>query len=179
MSMCIVSSQACSSHQLWKSSHLKNNELSKPQIYEVSKGVSKIILKFHMKLSFVQGNFGTLLVAFLFLHNGLLEISVELVSRHKSRRPCSINFPPASQGGALDVEILLSSQGSRIVSMKDSSITFLSQSMLKTFKSSESSKEVNPGSIEAFCYASLCCYRERKALYTELFSFFSPPWSIP
>jgi hypothetical protein len=51
--------------------------------------------------------------------------------------------------------------------------------VLITVKSSESSKEVHLGSIEAFCYASLCCYRERKALYTEFFSFFSPSWSIP
>jgi hypothetical protein len=55
--------------------------------------------------------------------------------------------------------------------MEDSSIAFSSRSVLITFNSSESSKEVNPGSTEAFCYASLCCYRERKALYTQLFSF--------
>jgi hypothetical protein len=48
-----------------------------------------------------------------------------------------------------------------------------SWSMLITFKSSESSREVRPGSIEAFGYASLWCYHKRKALYTELFSFFS------
>jgi hypothetical protein len=29
------------------------------------------------------------------------------------------------------------------------------------FKSSESNKEVRPGSIEALCYAPQCCYRER------------------
>jgi hypothetical protein len=83
------------------------------------------------------------------------------------------NFLPASQVEAADVEVLLSSQGSRIVSIKDSSIAFLSWSVLITFKSSESSKEVNPGSIEAFCYASLCCYREHKALYTALSRFSS------
>jgi hypothetical protein len=137
--------------------------------------VSKIILEYPHEVIFRTRNYGTLLLAFLFLRNGLLEISVELVSCRKSRQPCSINFSHASQVEALDVEVLLSSQGSRIVSMKDSSITFLSRSVLLTFKSSESIKEVNPGSIEAFCYTSLCCYRERKALYTELFSFFSPP----
>jgi hypothetical protein len=36
-------------------------------------------------------------------------------------------------------------------------------SVLITFKSSKSSKEVHPGSIESFGYASLCCHRERKA----------------
>jgi hypothetical protein len=46
--------QACASHQFGKFLHLKNKELSTPQIYEVSKGVSKIILKFRLKSSFVQ-----------------------------------------------------------------------------------------------------------------------------
>jgi hypothetical protein len=46
-----------------------------------------------------------------------------------------------------------------------------SWSMLITFKSSESSKEVRPGSIEAFGYTSLWCYHKRKALYTELSRF--------
>jgi hypothetical protein len=45
--------------------------------------------------------------------------------------------------------------------------------VLITFKSSESSKEVRPGSIEAFCYASLCCYRQHKAC-TLSFSRFTP-----
>jgi hypothetical protein len=38
-----------------------------------------------------------------------------------------------------------------------------SWSVLITFKSSKSNKEVNPGSIEAFGYASPCCHRECKA----------------
>jgi hypothetical protein len=65
-----------------------------------------------MRLSFVQENFGTPLVAFLFLRNSLLEIPVDLVSCRKSRRPCSIKFLPISQVGAEEVEIFLSSQGS-------------------------------------------------------------------
>jgi hypothetical protein len=40
--------------------------------------------------------------------------------------------------------------------------------VLVTFKSSEASKEVHPGLIKLFGYASLCCYRKRKALYTAL-----------
>jgi hypothetical protein len=56
-----------------------------------------------MKLSFVQENFSTLLVTFLFLRSGLLEISVELVSCRKSRRPSSINFLPTSQAEAEEV----------------------------------------------------------------------------
>jgi hypothetical protein len=55
---------------------------------------------------------------------------------------------------------------------------FHSWSGLITFNSSEANKEVPPGSIEAFGYASLRCYCERKAKYTELFSFFSPSRSI-
>jgi hypothetical protein len=45
------------------------------------------------------------------------------------------------------------------------------------FKSSESSKEVRPGLIEAFGLCFSCCYHERKAWYTDLFSsrrFFRP-----
>jgi hypothetical protein len=59
-----------------------------------------------------------------FLHNGLLEIPVDLASCRKSRWPCSIKSPPASQAEALDVEILLSSQGSRILNMEKSSIVY-------------------------------------------------------
>jgi hypothetical protein len=176
--MCIVSSQAYASHQHWKFLHLKNNELSKPQIYEISKSVSKIVLKFPHKVIFRTRKFWTLLVAFLFF--------VMVFRKSLSTRPHAANLDnltasipfPASQVEALDVEIFSSSQGSRIVSMKDSSIAFLSRFVLITFKSSESSKEVRPGSTEAFGYTSLWCYHKRKALYTELFSFFSPSRSI-
>jgi hypothetical protein len=48
-----------------------------------------------------------------------------------------------------------------------------SWSVLITFKSSDSSKEVRPGSIEAFCYASPCCYRNVKCC-TLNFSRFAP-----
>jgi hypothetical protein len=126
-----------------------------------------------MKLSFVQENFGTLLVAFLFLRNGLLEISVELVSCRKSRRPSSIKFLPTSQVEAGAVEISLSSQGSRIVNMEKSSIAFSSRSVLITFKSSESSKEVRPGSIKAVGYASLVAFASIKHC-TLSFSWSSP-----
>jgi hypothetical protein len=45
--------------------------------------------------------------------------------------------------------------------------------VLITFKSSESSKEVNPGSIEAFCYASLVAIANVKRC-TLSFSHFAP-----
>jgi hypothetical protein len=45
--------------------------------------------------------------------------------------------------------------------------------VLITLKSSELSKEVRPGSIEAICYASLCCCRKVKRS-TLSFSRFAP-----
>jgi hypothetical protein len=51
---------------------------------------------------------------------------------------------------AIEVEILLSNQGSQKVNVEKSSIAFSSRSVSITFKSSESSKEVHPGSTEAF-----------------------------
>jgi hypothetical protein len=130
--------------------------------------VSKIVLKFPHEVIFRTRNYGTLLLAFLVLRNGLLKISVDLVSCRNSR--VSIPFLLAKW----KVEIFSSNQGSRKVHVEKSSIAFSSRSVLITFKSSESSREVNPGSTEAFCYASLCCYRGRKAMYTEFFSHSSP-----
>jgi hypothetical protein len=54
----------------------------------------------------------------------VLETPVDLASCCKSRRPCSIDPSPASQVEALDVKILLSSQGSRIVSVEKSSSVY-------------------------------------------------------
>jgi hypothetical protein len=79
-----------------------------------------------------------------------LESPVDLVSCRKSRRPCSIDPFPASQAEALDVEILLSSQGSRIVNVEKSSIMYSFLVRAHNLQSSESSKEVRPRSIEAF-----------------------------
>jgi hypothetical protein len=56
----------------------------------------------------------------------------------------------ASQVEAVEVEIFLSGQGSRKVNVEKSSIAFSSRSVPITFKSSESSKGVHPGSIEGF-----------------------------
>jgi hypothetical protein len=65
-----------------------------------------------------------LCISLPFLHNGLLEIPVDVASCRKSRRPCSIDPLPASQTEALDIEILLSSQGSRIVNVEKTSIVY-------------------------------------------------------
>jgi hypothetical protein len=73
-----------------------------------------------------------------------------MVPCHKSRRPHSINSLPASQVEVVEVEIFLSSQGSRKVNVEKSSIAFSLRSVSITFESSEASKEVHPGSIEAF-----------------------------
>jgi hypothetical protein len=172
--MCIVSSQACTLHELWKVLHFQNNELSKPQICEISKGVRKPILKFPHKAIIRTSKCGNSFISLHFPHNALLESPVNLVTCRQSRQPCSIDPSSASQVEALDVEIRLSSQGSRIVSPENHPSCIRSWPVLITFKSSESSKEVRPGSIEAFCYASLCCYRKREVLYNQLFSFCSP-----
>jgi hypothetical protein len=124
MSMRIVSSQTYASHQLWKVLHFKNNELSKPQICEISKGVSKPIPKFPHKVIIRTRNYETLLLAILFF--------VVIFWKSLSTRPHAANLDNliasipshASQVEALDVEILLSSQGSRIVNVEKSSIVY-------------------------------------------------------
>jgi hypothetical protein len=146
---------------------------------KLSKGVSKIILKFPHKVIFRTRNYGTLLLAILFLRNDLLEISVELVSCRKSRRPSSINFPPASQVEALDVEILLSSQGSRIVNMEKPSIVYSFLVRAHNLQILRIEQGSTPMIDRSFLLRFSCCYRERTALYTELFSCLSPSWSIP
>jgi hypothetical protein len=50
----------------------------------------------------------------------------------------------------VEVEIFLSSQGSQKVNVEKSSIAFSSRSVSITFDSTEASKELHPGSIEAF-----------------------------
>jgi hypothetical protein len=123
--MCIVSSQAYASHQLCKVLHFQSNELSKPQICEISKGVSKPIPKFPPKAIIRTQKFGTLLLAFLFFIMAFWEKNpVDLASCRKSRRLCSMDPFPSSQAETLDVEILLSSQGSQIVNVEKSSIVY-------------------------------------------------------
>jgi hypothetical protein len=112
-------------------------------------------------------------LAILFLYNGLLESPVDLVLCRKSRRPCIINSFPASQAEALDVEILLSGQGSRIVSMEKSSIVYSFLVRAHNLQSSESSKEVRPGSIEAFAKILFVATASVKRSALSLFS--SPP----
>jgi hypothetical protein len=86
--------------------------MSTPQILKLSKGVSKIVLKFPHEFIFRKRKFWNSFTSLPFFRNGLLEILVDLVSRRKSRRPCSIKFLSTSQVEAGKVEIFLSSQGS-------------------------------------------------------------------
>jgi hypothetical protein len=91
-----------------------------------------------------------------------------LVSCHKSRRPWSIYSPPASQVESTEVEFFLEqsrfskSQCGEVIHRVFVSIRTHNLQILGIEQGS------NPGSIEAFCYASLCCYRERRMVYTEL-----------
>jgi hypothetical protein len=104
--------------------HLKIISFRQLQFTKLSKGVSKIVLKFPHEVIFRTRNYGTLLLAFLFLRNDLLEIPVDLVSCRKSRRPRSSSSFPASQVKSVEIEVFLSSQGSRIVNMKKSSTVY-------------------------------------------------------
>jgi hypothetical protein len=56
------------------------NESSAPQILKLSRSVSKIVLKFPTKLPSVQRNYGTLLLAFPFLHRNLVGWSLSIRS---------------------------------------------------------------------------------------------------
>jgi hypothetical protein len=55
-----------------------------------------------------------------------------------------------SQVEAVKVEIFSSNQGSGKVNVENSSIAFSSRSISITLESSEASKDVHPGSVEAF-----------------------------
>jgi hypothetical protein len=118
-----MSSQAYASHQLEKYCTFKTMSCQHPKICEISKGVSKpneVSAQSHYPYKKCGNSF----ISLPFPHNALLESPVDLASCCKSRRPCSINSFSASQAEAIDMEILLSSQGSRIVSVKKSSIVY-------------------------------------------------------
>jgi hypothetical protein len=96
-------------------------------------------------------------------------IPFDLASCCESRRPCSIDPFPASHAEALDVEFLLTSQGSRIVNVEKSSIVYSF-----SVRAQGSTSRID----RSFLLRFFCCYRKRKALYTDLFSFRSPLRSI-
>jgi hypothetical protein len=117
-----------------------------------------------MKLSFVQEKFGTPLLAFIFLRNGLLEISVELVPCRESRRPCSIDSFPASQVEAIAVEILLSSQGSRKVNVEKSSIVYSFLVRAHNLQILKIEQRSTPRIDRSSLLRLPCCYRERNSV---------------
>jgi hypothetical protein len=57
----------------WRVLHFQNNELPKPQICEISKGISKPILKFPHKAIIRTRKFGNSFISLPFPLNGLLE----------------------------------------------------------------------------------------------------------
>jgi hypothetical protein len=116
--------QAYASHQLEEYCTFKTMSCQKPQICEISKGVSEPILKFLHKVILRTRNYGTLSLAFLLLL--MVDWKSPLTWPHAANHDdlvVSIPFP-ANQVEALDVEILLSSQGSRIVNVEKSSIVY-------------------------------------------------------
>jgi hypothetical protein len=124
--------------------------MSTLQIHKVKYGVSKIVLKFPHDVIFRTRNYGTLLLAFLFFIMVFWK-SLSTWSLATNLDVLGVSYSlPASQVEAVEVEISLSSQGSQKVNVEKSSITFSSRSVSITFKSSEASNEVHPGSIEAF-----------------------------
>jgi hypothetical protein len=102
----------------------KTMSCQNPKISEIRKGVSKPILKFPHKAIIRTRKCENSFIRLPLPHNALLVIPVDSTSCRKSRRPCGINSIPASQAEALDVEILSSSQGSRIGSVEKSSIVY-------------------------------------------------------
>jgi hypothetical protein len=89
----------------------------------------------------------------LFPHNDLLESPVGLVSCRQSRRPCSIKSLFCEPNGSHRRRNSL--EQSRFSNSQCEEVVHRVFVLGPCFKSSESNKEVRPGSIEAFCYASL------------------------
>jgi hypothetical protein len=115
-SMCIASTLKIIAPQ--------NNELLTPQIHNLSKGVSKIVLKLPPEVIFCTRNYGTLLLAFL--------VFVMVVWESLSTWPHAANLDDLvasipfllSQVEAVKVEIFSSNQGSQKVNVEKSSIVY-------------------------------------------------------
>jgi hypothetical protein len=135
--------------------------------------VSKSILKIPLEVIFRTRNYGTLLLAFLFF----IMVFGKILStwpRVATLDNLLASFPlPASQVETLDIEILLSSQGSRIVNVEKSSIVYSFLVRAHNLQILASEQGICPGSIEAFCYASLVAIANVKRC-TLSFSRFAP-----
>jgi hypothetical protein len=125
--------------------------------------VSKIVLKFPQEVIFRTRNYGTLLLAFLFLVIVFWK-SLSTWSLAANLDDLGVSYSlPASQVEEIEVEIFSSNEGSRKVNVGKSSIAFSSRSVLITFKSSESSREVTQDRPKLLLSFSLL----PSALYTE------------
>jgi hypothetical protein len=122
--------------------------MSTTQIHKVSKGVSKIVLKFPHKNFLPYQKLRSSFTSLPFHRKGLLIIPVDLIPCRQSIRPFSNQL--FSDQISRRSRSFVSSQGSRKVNVEKSSIVFPSRSVLITFISSESITEVNPRSIETF-----------------------------
>jgi hypothetical protein len=117
-------------HQHMHRINLKSIALSKQWVVKTPKFAkwvkvwASLFWSFRTKPLSVQENVGTLLLAFLFLIMIFRKVRSTWSHAAKLNDPVASNSFSASQAEALDVEILLSSQGSRIVSVKKSSIVY-------------------------------------------------------
>jgi hypothetical protein len=159
--------------------NLKSITLSKQWVAETSNLRNKerceqdYSLKFLLEDIFRTRNMGTLLLTFLFLV--MLFWNVRSAWHHAANPDDLVasNSFSASQVEAIDIEILLSGQGSRIVNTEKSSIvhSFLVRAHnLQILRIEQGS---TPRSIETICYAYLCCHRKQKNRCTLSFSRFA------
>jgi hypothetical protein len=148
------------------------------QIHKVSKGASKTVLKFPHEV-ILRARTYFLVVAFFSF--------VMIIWKSLSTRPHAANLDnliapipfPASQVEAVEVENFLSSHGSRIVNMKKSSTVYSFLVRASTLQILRIEQGSTPRIDRSFLLRFSCCYRKRRALYTELFSFCFPSCSIP
>jgi hypothetical protein len=94
-------------------------------------------------------------------------VTVNLIPCRQSRQQCSIISLPSSQVEAAKVEIFLSSQGSRKVNVERSSIAYSFLVRAHNLQMLRIEQGHKPRIDRSFCYASLCCYREHRVLYTK------------
>jgi hypothetical protein len=96
---------------------------------------------------------GNSFISLPFPHNALLESPISLASCRQFRRPCSIKFLFCQPSGSLRCRNPF--EQSRFSNSQCEEVVHRVFVLGPCFKSSESNKEVRPGSIEACCYASL------------------------
>jgi hypothetical protein len=143
---------AYASHQLEKYCTFKTMSCQNPKICKMSKGVSKPILKFPHKAIIRTRKCGNSFISLPFAHNDLSESPVDLVSCRQAQRPCSIKFLFCQSSGSLRRRTPF--EQSRFSNSQCEEVVHRVFVLGPCFKSSESNKEVCPGSIEAFLLRS-------------------------